>query len=184
MNRTFKLLWALILVLSAFSGCADKPGAAHETQASSGIKSDGYEKFCQLEISMTEIEVTDILGQPTRRDKTWCYYTVTVNGHDLDLTLCLDSGTGRLTYAGGNFSDSLYRAEFADSRTDLSAASKLENHQLTTYDDCAAAFKTPGYRIGMDQEGVKEYLWVDEGGGYMRIAFRSDGTVKSFRGIC
>lgn len=175
MKKTGKLLWilAIAVVLRLFTGCAPAADAPP--------KSDGYEKFCRLEIGMSPDQVNEILGPPVREEKDCRFYTVTVNGRSLELRVYL--GGGQVTGFTGDFSDSLYRGEFADSRTDLSAAGRLEDHGLSTYDDCAAAFGTPGYLIGADSSGVKEYLWVDEKDGYIHISFLADGAVKAFGGF-
>lgn len=148
------------------------------------VKSDGYEKFSQLKIGMTESEVNAILGEPTKVDKAYYYYNITVNGQDLELTVWINTVSGVVTYIAGDFRASEYRAEFADSATDLSGAGGLENGEIATYDDCVSAFKTSGYMTSIDEDGVKEYLWVDGADGYMSVTFNADGTVKTYSGYC
>lgn len=161
---------------------ADAP--AETTTQTENIKSDGYEKFSQLKIGMTESEVNAILGEPTKVDKADYTYTVTVNGKEMDLTVWISTVDGKVCYLYGDFCGNDYRAEFADSKTDLSAVDKLENDELKTYDDCVAAFKTPGYLSCVDDDDVKVYFWVDANDGYLRVTFKADGTVKSYNGFC
>lgn len=155
-----------------------------EEVAAESVKSDGYEKFSQLKIGMTESEVNAILGEPTKVDKAYYYYNIVVNGQDLELEVWINTTTGMVTYISGDFYASEYRAEFADSNTDLSTVSGLESGELNSYDACVAAFKTDGYLINVDEDGIKTYLWVDENDGYMRVKFKADGTVKTYSGVC
>lgn len=178
------LMLLLAVLLFVFSGCGISGPAREETSpAAQNSKSEGYENFCQLEIGMTQSQVNAILGQPAKVDKSYSYYTITVNGQKLELSVWFDPDDGQVIYLGGSFSDSLYRGEFADSQTDLSAASGLETDELSTYDDCAAAFMTPGFLTGIDISGVKSYLWVDDSDGYIQVTFRADGTVKAYAGF-
>jgi len=144
---------------------------------------DGYEKFSQLKIGMTESEVHAILGEPTRVDKAYYYYNVIVNGNDLELTVWIDMTTGLVTYYSGEFSASEYRAEFADSKTDLSGVNGLKSEEITTYDECVKAFKTPGYLMNMKENGSYQCLWVDDDDSYIRVSFDADGNVKSYAGL-
>lgn len=148
------------------------------------VRDDGYEKFIQLEIGMTESEVNAILGEPVEVDKAYYTYNVTVNGKDMELTVWISMVTGEVIHLQGDFDKSDYREAFADSNTNLSAVNRLESGELDSYEACAEAFKTPGYLIYVDDDGVKEYLWVNTKGGYMRVTFRSDGTVKTYSGFC
>lgn len=84
----------------------------------------------------------------------------------------------------GDFFNDKYRAEFADSATDLSSVSDLESSKINTYDACATAFKTPGCLISIDEDGVKKYLWVNTDDGYMTVTFKADGSVKTYIGVC
>lgn len=188
-----KLCAALLLSVILLTACghnsdsgtvsgADAPAAT--TAQTENVKSDGYEKFSQLKIGMTEDEVNAILGEPKKVDKADYTYTVTVNGKEMDLTVWISTVDGKVCYIYGDFCGDDYRAEFADSKTDLSAVDKLENEELKNYDDCAAAFKTPGYLSCIDDDDVKTYFWVDANDGYLRVTFKADGTVKSFNGFC
>lgn len=205
-KKLFALLLALLTVLS-LAACSKN---GNETQDSSEVsssntvdseesksesseendsqsepvKSDGYAKFNQLEIGMTESEVNAILGEPTKVDKAYYYYNITVNGQDMEIEVWINTASGLVTYFNGNFGGSEYIAEFADSKTDLSAADKLESGELSTYEECASAFKTPGYVITVQEDGTKSYLWADSNGGYMRITFKDDGSIKTYSGVC
>lgn len=201
-KRFFALLLAVLTVLSlcacgksesktqgspeaANTEAANTEAAVEETAAqNAAVESDGYEKFSQLKIGMTESEVNAILGEPLRIDKAYYYYNIVVNGNDMELEVWISTVTGQVIYINGDFSEEEYRAEFADSATDLSVASKLESGELATYEDCATAFKTPGYLTSIDDDGETRYLWVDSTDGYMRVTFRADGTVKSYAGYC
>lgn len=158
--------------------------STNQDETKENVKSDGYEKFSQLEIGMTESEVNAILGEPTSVDKAYYYYNITVNGEDFELTVWINTVTGLVTNIYGDFSASDYRAEFADSATDLSKASGLESGEINTYDDCVSAFKTSGYLTSIDEDGVKRYLWVDASEGYMNVTFKADGSVKTYNGYC
>ena len=147
-------------------------------------KGDGYAKFSQLEMGMTESDVNGILGEPVRVDKAYYYYNVTVNGQDMEIEVWINTTSGLVIYKNGDFYKGEYRAEFADSATDFSTVDDLENGKLQTYEDCAAAFKTPGYVITDDEDGVKRYLWVDANDGYMCVTFKADGSVKTYSGFC
>lgn len=190
------LTLAMVLTLAACSG-KDTPAVREnpetpetaenpaETEAAAPkVKSDGYEKFSQLKIGMSRAEVDAILGEPASVDKAYHYYNITVNGQDMELTVWINLGDDRVTYLAGNFRGQEYRAEFADSKTDLSAVNGLETGELDSYEACAAAFKTPGYLSNIDEDGVAEYLWVDATDGYMSVTFRADGTVKTYSGVC
>lgn len=146
--------------------------------------SDGYAKFSQLAIGMTESEVNAILGEPAEVDKAYYYYNIMVNGQEMQIQVWINTTSGMVTYFGGSFEESSYRAEFADSETDLSAADGLDSGELSTYEECVAAFKTAGYLISLDEDGVARYLWVDANDGHICITFREDGTVKSYVGYC
>lgn len=166
---------------------ASEPEAADAEEAgqkSDPVKSDGYEKFSQLKIGMTESEVNAILGEPASVDKAYYYYNITVNGNDLELTVWINMTTGLVTYLYGDFSKDEYRAEFVDSETDLSAVGGLESGEISTYDDCVSTFKTAGYLMSEDKDGVKTYLWVNSYDGYMRVTFYADGSVKTYSGVC
>lgn len=160
--------------------------ASSETVGSQGetVKSDGYEKFSQLKIGMTENEVNAILGEPTKVDKAYYYYNITVNGQDLELQVWINTTTGLVTNISGDFGAAEYRAEFADSATDLSAADGLDSGELDTYEECVSAFKTPGYLISIDEDNETRYLWVDANDGHICITFKADGSVKSYVGYC
>lgn len=132
-----------------------------DSDTSATTKSDGYEKFSQLEIGMTEDQVNEILGEPVGVDKAYYYYNITVNGKDCELEIWINTVSGLVTYISGDFISSEYRAEFADTATDLSAADDLEDGELNTYDACVSAFKTPGYLTNIDEDGTKSYLWVN-----------------------
>lgn len=187
----FKGLFSLLIILLAIftlTGCSkndnkEKDDDDRET-ASDNVKSDGYEKFSQLKIGMTESEVNAILGDPIRVDKAYYYYNITVNGKDLELTVWINLESGTVTNMYGKFYAEEYRAEFADKKTDLSSANDLESGKIATYDDCVSAFKTPGYLISIDDTGETTYLWVDSNDGYMTVTFREDGTVKKYSGFC
>ncbi len=193
-RRLFPLLLMLLVVLSLI-GCTkeDKQvqdnldvqnsSSVPETQSDS-VKSDGYEKFSQLKIGMTESEVNAILGDPIRVDKAYYYYNITINGQDLELNVWINTSSGLVTNIYGDFSKSEYRAEFADSATDLSTVGDLESGKIGTYDDCVTAFKTPGYLISIDENDKKSYLWVNADGGYMVVTFNADGNVKTYSGVC
>lgn len=159
-------------------------GGGDDAQDDRSRVSDGYEKFLQLEIGMTESEVNAILGEPVNIDKAYYTYNVIVNGNDMDLTVWISTVTGQVIYITGEFDSDGYREAFADSKTDLSAVDRLESGELDTYEACAEAFKTPGYLYLIDEDGQTRYFWVDSNGGYIRVAFRADGTVKSYSGFC
>lgn len=167
----------------------DEPsGSQDDSQQDSGsgdaAANDGYEKFLQLQIGMTESEVNAILGEPVSIDKAYYTYNVTVNGKDMDLTVWISTVTGQVIYLAGEFDGSDYRDAFVDSRTDLSAVDRLESGELDTYEACAEAFKTPGYLYSIDEDGETRYFWVNSNGGYIRVTFRPDGTVKTYSGFC
>ena len=171
--RIFSLLLILLMVFS-LSGC--------KTSANAG--SDGYDKFSKLKIGMTKSEVDAILGEPARVDKAYYYYNIKVNGNDLELTVWIDSTSGKVTNLYGDFMSGEYRTEFADKKTNLSKAGDLDSGNINTYDACKEAFKTPGYLISIDEKGVTEYLWVNSDDGYMTVTFDSDGNVKMYNGLC
>ena len=148
------------------------------------VKSDGYEKFSQLKIGMTEDEVNAVLGEPAKIDKAYYYYDITVNGKPMELEVWINTVSGLVTYINGNFLGNDYRAEFMDSKTDLSKVDDLESGELDTYDACASAFKTPGFLMSIDEDGTTSYLWVNSNDGYLRVTFREDGTVKTYAGFC
>lgn len=175
------------------TGTQDEPsgsgsGSQDDSQQDSGsgdaAANDGYEKFLQLQIGMTESEVNAILGEPVSIDKAYYTYNVTVNGKDMDLTVWISTVTGQVIYLAGEFDSSDYRDAFADSKTDLSAVDRLESGELDTYEACVEAFKTPGYLYSIDEDGETRYFWVNSNGGYIRVTFRSDGTVKTYSGFC
>ena len=146
--------------------------------------SDGYEKFRQLQIGMTETEVNAILGEPTKVDKAYYYYNIVVNGNDLELNVWINTVSGLVTNMYGDFSNAKYRAQFADVATDLSGAGGLDSGEIDSYEACAGAFKTEGYLISIDEDGESKYLWVDSNDGYMTVTFKADGSVKTYIGYC
>lgn len=189
------LLAASLIVFSA--GCQKQEDTAIESisnieneakvpeiESDKEIKSDGYEKFSRLKIGMTESEVNEILGEPTKIDKAYHYFNITVNGQDMEIQVWINTTSGLVTHISGDFSANEYRAEFADSETDLSAADGLDSGEIASYDDCVAAFKTSGYLISIDENDVKRYLWVDSYDGHICITFKADGSVKSYVGYC
>lgn len=150
-----------------------------EDQPPAAVKSDGYEKFAQLEMGMTEAEVNAIMGEPTKVDKAYYYYTILVNGMECEAEVWINTVSGTVIYKNGPFFKEEYRAEFADSATDLSAVDRMEAGEITTYDECVEAFHTPGYLITLDEDGKASYLWVTADDGYISIYFGADGT-----GLC
>jgi len=162
----------------------DDSDSTKQEETKENVKSDGYDKFNQLKIGMTESEVNAILGEPTRVDKAYYYYNITVNGKDLELEVWINTESGFVTYISGNFSANEYRAEFADSATDLSTVNGLESGEISTYDECVSAFKTSGYLINISEDGAKQYLWVNADDGYMTVTFKADGSVKTYNGYC
>lgn len=197
-KRLFALLPTMLMVLSV-SACGKGESVPHngsetpesdpfndeKTQSqSTTAKSDGYDKFSKLKIGMTEREVNAILGEPAKVDKAYCYYNIMVNGQDLEIQVWINTTSGLVTYISGDFYEAEYRSEFADSKTDLSAADDLDSGKLDTYEACVSAFKTPGYLISIDEDDVKRYLWVDSNDGYLCITFKADGSVKSYSGFC
>lgn len=194
-GRMLALLAAGMLALTACGAKEEEASSGNQGVVGSGtqddesadgeaVANDGYEKFMQLQIGMTESEVNAILGEPVNIDKAYYTYRVTVNGKDMDLTVWINTGTGLVTYLAGDFDGNDYRDAFADSETDLSGIDRLQSGELDTYEACAEAFKTPGYLISIDDDGVKRYMWVNSKGGYIRIKFRADGTVHSYSGLC
>jgi len=169
---------------TATTNPSDEGSVTQQEAPAENVKSDGYDKFIQLKIGMTESEVNAILGEPARVDKAYYYYNATVNGKDLELEVWINKESGLVTYLNGNFSGSDHRDEFADSATDLSKADGLDSGEISTYDDCVNAFKTPGFLMNIKEDGVISYLWVNTVGGYMRVTFKADGSVKSFNGFC
>lgn len=160
-------------------------GTTVQTEASAEpVKSDGYEKFSQIEMGMTEAEVNAILGEPVKIDKAYYTYNIQVNGQDMEITVWINTVSGVVINKYGSFWEDEYRAEFADSETDLSAAGDLDTGELATYEQCVEAFKTPGYLTSLDEDGVKQYLWVDANDGHIAITFKADGSVKSYVGYC
>lgn len=157
--------------------------AEDESQAEP-VKSDGYEKFSRIELGMTESEVNAILGEPTEVNKADYSYTVTVNGNDAEVTVWINTVSGVVVYKNGDFYGDEYFPEFADSATDFSAVGDLEDGVLNSYEDCAAAFKTPGYLTSINEDGVTSYLWVDSDYGHLSVTFKADGSVRSFNGYC
>lgn len=153
-------------------------------ETTANVESDGYDKFSQLKIGMTESEVNAILGEPTKVDKAYYYYNVIVNGEDMELTVWINTVSGLVTYISGEFNAEEYRTAFADQATDLSAVSGLESGEISTYDDCVSTFKTPGYLMSIDEDGVTRYLWVNTDNGYMSVTFKADGSVKTYGGFC
>ena len=202
MKKILSLALALVLTLSLAACGADSSTSSDtskqdesgdssissdiSSQDDSGasVKSDGYEKFSQLEIGMTESEVNAILGEPTSIDKAYYYYNVTVNGKDLELNVWINTVSGLVTFFQGDFVKNEYRAEFSDSKTDLSTVDGLENGEINTYDACVSAFKTPGFLMDKNEDGETRYLWVDSSDGYMTVSFKADATVKSYSGVC
>lgn len=202
-KRLFALLLTLLLVFS-LAACSKKETNTKDNSSESvsngaetkesdtqdsekndeAVKSDGYAKFSQLEIGMTESDVTAILGEPVKVDKAYHYYNISVNGQDLEIQVWINTVSGLVTHFSGNFEEEEYRAEFANSETDFSAADQLDSGELSTYDECVSAFKTPGYLISLDEDGAARYLWVDSNDGHLCITFRADGSVKSYVGYC
>lgn len=197
-KRLFALLLTLLMAFSlAACGKEDNSSApvsnGTETKESVSqdsekndepIESDGYAKFSQLEIGMNENDVTAILGEPVKVDKAYHYYNIVVNGQDLEIQVWINTVSGLVTYFSGSFEEGEYRAEFADSETDLSAADQLDSGELSTYDECVSAFKTPGYLISLNEDNEARYLWVDSNDGHLCITFAADGRVKSYVGYC
>ncbi len=202
-KRIFVLLLTALLVLFVSACGQDKSDAKNSSAVLSGnssgsdavssekpepqgetVKSDGYEKFSQLKIGMTESEVNAILGEPAKVDKAYYYYNIMVNGQDLEIQVWINTTTGLVTYFSGDFVGEEYRAEFADAATDLSAADGLDSGEMDTYEACASAFKTPGYLISLDEDGETRYLWVDSNDGHICVSFKADGSVKSYVGYC
>ncbi len=181
MKKVLSLALVLTLALSLLAACSS---TANQDEPKGNAKGDGYDKFSQLKIGMTESEVNAILGEPTRVDKAYYYYTVTVNGKDAEVEVWINTTSGLVTYLSGTFDESEYRAAFADNETDLSKVNGLETEEINTYDACVSAFKTPGYLLNVDEDGEKQYLWVDATDGYMRVTFRADGSVKTYGGVC
>jgi len=191
----FVSLLLILLTIFSLAGCARKDskdqdsthvqGNSEESKTQSGgVKSDGYDKFSKLKIGMTKSEVNAILGEPAKVDKAYYYYDITVNGQDLELTVWIDATSGLVTNLYGDFSNDKYRMEFADSATDLSTVSDLDSGKIDNYDACKTAFKTPGFLISIDEDGVKEYLWVNTDDGHMTVTFKADGSVKTYIGVC
>ncbi len=169
---------------SLSSGDSDDKASTKQEEVKDNAVSDGYDKFCQLKIGMTESEVNAILGEPMKVDKAYYYYNITVNGKDLKLEVWISAVSGKVTYISGDFTANEYLAEFADSATDLSQVKGLESGEIDTYDACVKAFKTPGYLMNVDDKGVKQYFWVNDQEGYMRVTFKADGSVKTYSGVC
>ena len=144
--------------------------------ASAGVGSDGYDKFSKLEIGMTEEEVNAILGEPARVDKAYYYYNIKANGNDMELSVWIDQATGEASNLSGDFMREDYRAEFADSKTDLSNVADLDSGEIDTYDACKDAFKTPGFLISIDEDGEEKHLWVNSDDGYLTFTFDADGN--------
>ena len=187
-KRFVAVLLALLMVLAA-GACGknenENPNGSGENDSQNeAVKSDGYAKFSQLKIGMTESEVNAILGEPVRVDKAYYYYSITVNGQDMEIEVWISMVSDEVIYFNGDFYKSEYRSEFADRRTDLSAAGKLDSGELSTYEECVSAFKTSGYLITEDDKGEKRYLWVDIFDGELCVTFRADGSVKSYSGYC
>jgi len=166
------------------SATDDESSVPEESTVEKTVKSDGYDKFSQLEIGMTESAVNAILGEPVRVDKAYYYYTITVNGNDLELEVWINTVSGLVTYINGAFDKSEYRAEFVDDATDLSKVDGLESGEINTYDACVSTFKTAGFLMNIDKDGTKTYLWVNTADGYMRVVIDADGNVKKYSGFC
>ncbi|BBF41934.1 hypothetical protein lbkm_0614 [Lachnospiraceae bacterium KM106-2] len=161
-----------------------KTEATKKPEEKTAVKSDGYKKFSQVKIGMTESEVNAILGKPKKVDKAYYYYDIVVNGKDMEITVWISKVTGKVTYTNGDFYESDYRDEFVDVKTDLSKAKDLESKKIKTYDECVSAFKTSGHLTSVHEDGRKTYLWVNSNKGYLTVTFNSDGSVNSFSGYC
>ncbi|MBQ7491792.1 MAG: hypothetical protein IJT76_04255 [Clostridia bacterium] len=148
------------------------------------IDNDGYEKFSQLEIGMTESDVQAILGDPVRVDKAYHYYNAKVNSRDIEIEVWINTVTGQVVYFYIPIYKNDYRDAFYSNDTDLSGVNGLENGTIKTYDDCVQAFKTSGYLTSLDDAGAADYLWVNSYSGYIQVSFRADGSVKSYNGVC
>lgn len=188
-KRLFALLLAMLMILSmAACGNSDEGSAQNGTETTEStdapVQSDGYEKFSQLKIGMTESEVNAIMGEPASVDKAYHYYNVTVNGQEAEVEVWINTVNDSVIYISGPFDEAEYRAEFADDKTDLSAVTDLESGALATYDDCVAAFKTEGYLMSLDEDGEAIYLWVDSNDGYLRVTFDAEGNVTNYAGFC
>ncbi len=155
-----------------------------QEETKEAVKSDGYEKFSQIEMGMTEDQVNAILGEPSNIDKAYYYYNITVNGNEMEIQVWINTVSGLVTYKQGDFYSGDYRPEFADSATDFSTVNGLDDGTIATYDDCVSEFKTSGYVITEKEEGEKTYLWVDGTDGYLTVSFDADGNVKSYSGYC
>lgn len=160
------------------------PAPQEPASFADSIDSDGYEKFSQLEIGMTESDVQAILGDPVRVDKAYHYYNAKVNSRDIEIEVWINTVTGQVVYFYIPIYKSDYRDAFYSNDTDLSGVDGLESGTIKTYDDCVEAFKTPGYLTSRDDAGVVNYLWVNSYSGYIEITFRADGSVKSYNGFC
>lgn len=163
---------------------ADTEEEVTQEESKEAVKSDGYEKFSQIEMGMTEDQVNAILGEPANIDKAYYYYNITVNGNEMEVQVWINTGTGLVTYKQGDFYSGDYRAEFADIATDFSTVNGLDDGTIASYDDCVSEFKTSGYVITEKEEGEKSYLWVDGTDGYLTVSFDADGNVKSYSGYC
>lgn len=169
---------------SSAEDIAEPETSSEDESQAEPVKSDGYEKFSQIELGMTESEVNAILGEPTEVNKADYSYNVTVNGNDAKVTVWINTVSGVVVYKNGDFYGDEYFPEFADSATDFSAVGDLEDGVLNSYEDCAAAFKTPGYLTSINEDGVTSYLWVDSDYGHLSVTFKADGSVRSFNGYC
>ena len=192
MKKLLASMLVLVLALSVSAcGSNDESNKSskdtnkqEKKEATKKTKSDGYEKFTKLKIGMTQSEVNAILGEPTRVDKAYYYYTVSVNGKDLELEVWINTESGLVIYLSADIDEEEYRDEFVDSKTDLSGVEGLESGTINTYDACVSTFKTSGNLMNIDEDGNKQYFWINSQGGYMRVTFKADGSVKTYSGVC
>ena len=102
----------------------------------------------------------------------------------MELTVWIDQTTGEVSNMYGDFMSADYRDAFIDKKTDLSEVKGLDSGDIDTYDACKETFKTPGYLVGIDEDGREKYLWVNSKGGYLTVSFDSDGNVRTYNGYC
>ena len=148
---------------------------------------DEYQKFLDVQLGMTETEVEGILGTPDdKEDESGGYvsydYELVFDGEDADLEVHFNPEgkvwNKTLDILGYDFKDI-----FGNGNVDLSGSQRIEDGEVTTYDEVVELYGDEGILITEDDAGsgpTYRYVWYDANGGSSDASFREDGSLTSF----
>ena len=156
--------------------------ATSESQSTNSSAQAEYQKFLDIKLGMTEDEVDAILGEPTEVTDDYHIYTMDVDGTDAEIKIMFDKD-GKVTSKNADIASSEYKEAFGDSNVNFTDAQKINDKEVTTYNEFVQLLGTDGMLYSENDNGYTSYFWLNNDGGIVRATFDSDGDMTIANGV-